>query len=299
MIHHEVFYKFKCWEGEIEAGFRPNFLGVMTRESFLLEPQPSERRFVATQYPAVNEMYFEWIDVLEAVTAARGQFTMIELGAGWGRWLVNAAAALRYYSGLPCRLIGVEAEPTHFRWMRMHFRDNGLDPDRHQLIQAAVAGKDGKVWFLTGCPSKCYGQAIVRKPSWSQRLRELFATGRSEEDFHVKRVKAVSLNTLLQPLDQIDLVDLDVQGAEFVVLKAAAEQLEQKVKKVHIETHNHEIESGLRSLFRDLGWKNVYDYAISSEVHTQCGTVEFGGGLQTWINPRLLVVKPAQSALPG
>lgn len=47
-------------------------------------PSP-ERRFVTTTLPAFDEEYFEWIDLLEAVTEATGEFTMIELGAGWGR----------------------------------------------------------------------------------------------------------------------------------------------------------------------------------------------------------------------
>jgi hypothetical protein len=35
-------------------------------------------------------------------------------------------------------IIAVEAEPTHFEWMTMHFRDNGLDPASHTLVHAAV-----------------------------------------------------------------------------------------------------------------------------------------------------------------
>ena len=40
-------------------------------------------------YPDFCEEYFEWIDVLESVLAADQQFVMIELGAGYGRWLVQ------------------------------------------------------------------------------------------------------------------------------------------------------------------------------------------------------------------
>ena len=52
-------------------------------------------------YPSFNEEYFEWVDVLEAVVARAGMFTMLELGAGWGRWLANAAAAELDSAGCP------------------------------------------------------------------------------------------------------------------------------------------------------------------------------------------------------
>ena len=51
---------------------------------------------------------------------------MVELGAGYGRWIVNAAAAVRAYRDLPSSLTAVEAEPTHFRWLELHCSDNGV-----------------------------------------------------------------------------------------------------------------------------------------------------------------------------
>ncbi|MFZ1993011.1 MAG: hypothetical protein WAU75_02800, partial [Solirubrobacteraceae bacterium] len=65
----------------------------------------------------------EWQAVLDALEDASGRLTMIELGAGFGRFTVNAAAALRRYRPeLKHRFIAVEAEPTHYKWMRQHTR---------------------------------------------------------------------------------------------------------------------------------------------------------------------------------
>jgi hypothetical protein len=76
----------------------------------------------------LHEEIFEWIALAESVRAAREKFTMVELGAGYGRWLVaGAMLARRLRPGLPVKLIGVEAEQVHFAWMRRHFIDNGLD----------------------------------------------------------------------------------------------------------------------------------------------------------------------------
>ena len=51
----------------------------------------------------------ETIAMLTAVQEGTGLFTVAELGAGWGPWLVAGAAAARQ-RGRPSRLIGVEGD---------------------------------------------------------------------------------------------------------------------------------------------------------------------------------------------
>lgn len=288
--HHNVFYNFQCWSGNVPANVRVNFLGVTTRDEFLLNPERADARYVVTQYPTPGQMYFEWIDLLESVVAAKNHFTMIELGAGFGRWLVNSYFALQEYSQLPCTLIGVEAEPTHYNWMELHFKDNGIDPADHQLINAAVSEQDGIVWFLTGSPNQCYGQQIVSAPRLKQRLRYLMRKINKHQTLRPQKIKSVELNSLLESLTTVDFLDLDIQGAEFVVLNAAVEQLDKKVRKVHTETHNRKVEKNLRNMFGSLGWKSIYDFAFDSKAQTEWGEVSFqGGGLQTWLNPKLIL----------
>jgi FkbM family methyltransferase len=271
--HHRVFREFPCWQGRVPQGFIVNFLGVMTRVSYFepyseIESEYPPDRHVETQHPEFDEEYFEWIDLLEAVTAAQGRFTMLELGAGFGRWTVNAAAALKQSSGLPYSMVAVEAEPTHFQWMVQHLSDNSMDLSNSQLIQAVVAPVDGKVGFdITspkgGGPSQWYGQCI----------------GGSD------LVDTVSLDTLLQSFQTVDLIDLDVQGAESAVLNAAAEQLDQKVKRVHIGTHGPGVETALHSLFNRLGWECIRSYPAASSATTEWGEISFRDGVQSWMNP--------------
>jgi hypothetical protein len=47
-------------------------------------------------------------------------------GCGFGYWLANAAAALKQFGNLPYTFIGVEGEPTHFRWMKENLIENRL-----------------------------------------------------------------------------------------------------------------------------------------------------------------------------
>jgi len=78
-----------------------------------MDAQCPGQKLVAAVLPAFDERYAERVDLLETTLAARNQFAMIELGAGYGRRLVSAATGLRYINGPPYKLIGVEAEPTH------------------------------------------------------------------------------------------------------------------------------------------------------------------------------------------
>ena len=298
MTHHPVFDRFQPWSGEIDSGWNVNFLGVRARDEFtagMTGAVSSESRWVETDYPPFDEEYFEWIDVLEAVVVASGMFTMIELGAGYGRWLMNAAAAARE-CGLAFYLIGVEAEPSHYQWMQQHFRDNSVDPQSLTLIEAAVAGEKGRVRFHVGDPSAWYGQAIDPNQPRPDRRRSLlrwsrprvFLGGRAlREERTIVDVRAVTLSSILADVQNVDLIDLDVQGVEADVLESAEDALSAKVKRVHVGTHSAENERRLRTLFGRLGWEKLNDYECGTEADTPWGRITFQDGVQTWRNPSL------------
>src|SRR5262245_38334436 len=271
---HPVFAAFPPWGGPVDMSrYAPNFLGVRTRRMFTLNmpraavaKPPKQEQFFQTQWPPLSEEYFEWIDLLEAVSQAQQTFTIIELGAGYGRWLVNAAAALRQRGHHDFQLIGVEAEPTHFEWMKVHFAENGLDPEQHWLIKAAISTDRKGAWFTVGRPDAWYGQSVVRSRKGSRETQ---------------RVKSITLGHILARCDCVDFLDLDIQGLEYDVLAAAKESLHRKVKRVHIGTHSQEIEQNLRKLFTDLGWTNLADFGLRTTVETPFGQVSFRDGIQS------------------
>ncbi|PYX60033.1 MAG: hypothetical protein DMG76_03785 [Acidobacteria bacterium] len=131
--HHKVFLDFRHWTGLVPAGFEADFLGSRYRTSFfMLWPPRLHDRHIAPEYPPFDDEYFEWIDLLEAVAGATNRFTMLELGAGFGRWTARAAAAAQQRN-LEYTLVAVEAEPTHFDWMLQNLQDNGLKLDDCRL----------------------------------------------------------------------------------------------------------------------------------------------------------------------
>lgn len=266
--HHHVFEMLKAGSGPI-----PNWLGVVTRREYFAE----NLRFVALTPPApVDSEYFEWIDLVESVVQAGPEYVMIELGAGYGRWTVNAAAGVRAYGRSTYQLVAVEAEPTHFEWLRRHCRDNGIRRrsrfGRVQLIEAAVT-RDGKpVDFATGEPAAWYGQAIA-DGTWSPK--------------QVQRVPGVRLSDLVVRLSHVDLIHLDIQGAELSVIEEAVEVLDERTYRLHIGTHSAAMEDGIRELLVGHRWECLRDYPANATTETPWGLMSFQDGVQSWINPRL------------
>jgi FkbM family methyltransferase len=283
------------------AGVVVDFLGSKTRLSYEAGfPGQSERgqsaQVVTPLYPFFDEEYFEWIDILETAAAAKDRYVMIELGAGYGRWAVRAALAAARKPSCTFQCVAVEAEPVHFRWMLDHFRDNGLNPDDHDIIWAAVGAQSGFVPFWIGEPDGWYGQAIASNapeplPSarMRRRLKARSVLGRPPITPPTEKsllwVPCVTLAELLAPYPKVDLIDLDVQGSEFDVLAPAIELLNERVHRIHIGTHAAEIEESLRELFSAAGWTKVNDYPCQSRVPTPYGDITFGDGVQTWLNP--------------
>jgi FkbM family methyltransferase len=307
MQHHEVFSRFRRYSGKVPAGYQVDFLGTLISDKFNpglrgVSPYPDGTTVQEVRYPLPDEEYFEWIDLLESVVAASGSYTMIELGAGFGRWAVRAAyAAQRYNPKLRCRVIAVEAEPTVYGWMREHFLNNGIKPSRHTLLHAAVTDEPGEVDFCIGGPrgseydlppNAWYGQFLTKGSTAFGECRPDgkycgFQVMLHTSGWRSIRVPGVSLESLLQKLRRVDLIDLDIEGQELASLTSGAAQLDAKVKRLHIGTHGKEIEAGLRQLLSAHGWRCQADYPLVSTSETPWGPVSFNNGAQSWINPKL------------
>src|SRR5690242_19455560 len=67
----------------------------------------------------------------------------MELGAGFGPWIIAGALAAKQRGIENIRLYAVEGDPQHFQFLRQHFLDNGFEPGEHTLLQAAVGVNRG------------------------------------------------------------------------------------------------------------------------------------------------------------
>ena len=253
--------------------FIPHPSGSLVRRDFDDPPDMRERA------PLSGETLIEFHAIADAIeTAPMDSFKMIELGAGYGRWLVAAAKMAQRVRGLPTNLVGVEAERGHFQMMAQHFTDNGVDPTEHLLVEAAIGASDGTAYFTQGHSHDWWGQAVLPSPDYG------FGHFPSAT---VEIVKQVCLATLLADVGYVDLIDLDIQGAESKVVASSRELLSAKVRRLHIGTHSAAIDGALQDTLSECGWVCIASYPFNSHTATPLGIIDFQDGAQTWTNPRV------------
>jgi len=273
---HSSFCRYPSWSGMVPKKFRATFAGSLIRRSFIGDP-PAKQDEEWGGIPEVGEEYFEWIDLLESVNLASERFVMVELGAGFGRWLVSAAKLVQRFRQIPFRLIAIEAESVHFQMLRQHLADNGIAATDHVLVEAAVSGRSGPIYFPQGHSEEWWGQAIVDRPD--SPIGDWDAA-------KAQQMQSVTLPDVIRDEEIVDLIDMDIQGGEAEVIENSADVLSAKVKRVHIGTHGSDLECRIFDVFSREGWHCYQCFPCESTVQTQFGRVDFQDGIQSWINSR-------------
>jgi FkbM family methyltransferase len=291
---HAVFDLYTPYRGPADPAFHRDFIGAHTLAGYGDWITPTAVDDYEHGPPPIDEEYFEWIDVLQAVSEAGPVFTMLELGAGYGRWSARAALAARQ-KGKAVRLGAAEAEPKHLARLEEHLRHNGVAPGDLRLFPQAVGGGFGEAAFTIGgqaggLDDNWYGQAVMPLD-----LRGLAPVGEyhgapvyEHRGWRAILVPVIPLSEVLKPYDVIDIVDFDLQGAEGDAIAEAIKPLTRKARRLHIGTHSEQIEAQLRDLLPRHGWVCLRDYSLHKTHDTPFGRCEFVDGVQSWVNPPLL-----------
>jgi len=300
------------WSGDVPEGFVVDSLGILTDGTFLWNRTgPFGGHHESTSRPSVatwGEGYFELASWLMAARDARDRFVAVSLGAAFGAQLVFAWKALQALNPLPCRLIAVEPVPENCSWIRRHMAVNGIDPDEHCIIQAAVGYDNEPALFPVGAPgsgrtgstdtNSAHGRetyaSLLRGHAYSQHVLENIllynSTGLAYDlgagfESEMKFVSAVTIRDVLMPLEGVDLLEVDIQGSEAGVIPPFIDVLNRKVRRAHIGTHGREPHDLLRALFVDAGWEIVFDYAPDTQHMTEGGPLDLHDGILSVRNP--------------
>jgi hypothetical protein len=301
------------WTGEVPPGYAIDFLGILTDGKFLWNAvAPFHGGHVSTERPTVanyGEGWFEIADWLASARDARGRYVAISLGASYGYQLVGAWKALQALNPLPSLLVAVEPVPENCTWIESHMATNGINPDEHWIIQAAVAGDNEPVLFPVGAPGSGRNSCIevnaapfrrtavdlLRRDGAGERVLENIllhnSTGIVRDlgaglSGEIKFISAVTLRDVLTPLDRVDLLEVDIQRSEAEIFPPAMELVNRKVRRVHVGTHGGDVHDLLRALFAEAGWDIVFDYGPGKHM-TPRGPLELGDGILTAQNPAL------------
>jgi hypothetical protein len=315
----DAFTGIEPWRGYVPEGFLVDFLGTLTdakfRTAFGVDPETVGGAEQETRRPSLSadgEGWFEFYNWIAAARQARGQFRMVTLGACYGAQAVGAYRALMQLNPMPCKLVVVEPDPGNLAWIRKHFTDNGLDPDDHWIVEAAVSDRGTPVLFPIGAVGlgqadctwtnhlserKYWAQMVIRNQLSDEVVDQLIVGNRTGIKVplvpegpplaELQYVSAVTLADILAPFDYVDYLEADLQHSEVIVFPPAMRQLDRKVRRVHIGTHSAKGHRELRNMFERTGWDIVFSFGPLQTHQTSLGAFHANDGVLTAVNPRL------------
>jgi FkbM family methyltransferase len=228
-------------------------------------------------YPALSEWTVDWIASLVAAKIADQNFTVIELGAGYGQWMVSSILAYRSVNSTGRATgLAVEADPTHFGWLQTNVIDNlGDDPLVDAILIHGAAGLDGSVTFpVLVDPSKDYGASYSLTESYTDTVE----------------VECYSLARLVEKLPEqnMDMLHIDIQGAEEDLIQHPKfVELLGKTSVVLFGTHRTDkLHDEVKDKLLSAGFDVKVNWPRNGLVHTAFGDVKTNDGALLAVNPK-------------
>jgi hypothetical protein len=276
------------------VGFVTDFHGSRARTSLLWDGVRHLDGMVLPR-PVPGDYHaeaIEWIGLLKSVLAARGRFIAMELGAGMGPWLVAGAVAARLRGIADIHLCGIEGDPGRFALMQQHFRDNGIDPEQHSLLQVGVGVVAGTAkWPLLRDYRNAAGARPIRQTAEGDiRLDDRdvgYVKGMSDE---LIEIEIIGIRDLLMEQSFWDFVNMDVQGTEVELCSSCLDLMSERVRYLVVATHSRKLDGDLLEAMLTGGWilenEKPCHFVFNPLVHT-LETMTTIDGTQVWRNPKL------------
>ena len=229
-------------------------------------------------YPTPSEWTVDWIACLLAAKLAGDRFTVIELGAGYGQWMVTAIMAYKaLYPDRPAHGMALEADATHYLWLEQHVARNiaGYRDVTTDLLHAA-AGFDGVASFpVLAEPDRDYGAAY--QPN--------------QKGANMQEVPCLSMDSINRRFveQNIDILHVDIQGAEKdLIVSPGFDALIRNTSFVLFGTHRSDtLHDCVKNALEAAGMKVLIEWPRNSLVKTAFGDIHTNDGAILSINKDL------------
>ncbi len=156
-----------------------------------------------------------------------------------GNIAVDVGANIGYYSILLSRrfqrIYAIEPHPKTAECLYSNLIRNHLQ-DRHKIERVAVSDYEGEAELFL---------------SWHSSVHSLFP---KQMDRGSVKVRVTTLDSLLDEFTRIDLIKIDVEGAEWEVLRGS-ERIMSKVRNWMIEVHKEHQKRQFEGKFQEYGYK--------------------------------------------
>lgn len=265
--------------GHEEVDLLINYAGCIKEFDKIFNYSPHFDLFNNPIVETPDEDYLEWISIYNSIIESNDEFTMFELGAGYGRWCINAYYALQYLNKSKSTFVAVEVEESHFKFLKEYFEAHGLFKNpNNKVIKAAVDGKERGVFFHMGDANSWYGQYIDDRKVTIINYLTFLVNRLIKRKRSLNYVKTVTLVSLLKNYSLVDLVDMDIQSSELPVCLNSISDLQKNVKRLHISTHSQFIHNSLVELFTSNSWKIEFNYRPFSIAKSPYGDLNLNDG---------------------
>lgn len=264
-----------------EAGVLKNFMGVKVPAKVYppilnklvghVEPLPDPGNWHAD--------IAEWGAALLSVVRAKDTYRIVELGCGWGCWLVNMGHAART-RGLAVDLIGIEGDKNHLVNAAEVLAMNGFSEADYSLHHGVAAPKPGKAIFPNPeAGTAAWGGAAIFYPD-RKTLKK------AEDDPAVQVLDCKTLEEVAGG-KPIDLLHIDIQGAEADYVPGNMASIAKLVRRMLIGTHSRVIEGKLMEHMLAAGWVLEMERPAIAPPHAGKPVTRIDG-VQLWSNPKLV-----------
>jgi FkbM family methyltransferase len=279
-----IFAQFVNSRAKPEPGFLVDFLGSRIRAtSVWKEARTLDGQLLGIPLPAdFHAEAVEWIGLLKAVRSATDQYVAMELGAGFGPWIIAGALAAKQRGIENIRLYAVEGDPQHFQFLRQHFLDNGFEPGEHTLLQAAVGVNRGTAeWPIVEDSSA--------SESWGCRPLQTGVDYMGRRFQKTTHVNTIPMRDLVMREPYWDLIHIDVQGGEVEICRSCIDELNSRVRSIIAATHSRKLDGDFLELMCRAGWFLEHEKPSKFAFVPNPTTLEAMtrlDGTQVWRNPR-------------
>lgn len=221
----------------------------------------------------------EWAAAIRSVDLARDTFTMIELGCGWGCWMVNTGF-LAKRRGLKIEVIGVEGDPKHVDFSHEVMRLNGIKSSEYSVVRGIAAARPGVALF----PKR-----VGNEERWG--FSPIFEATKEQQAAAVASgshdcVEVLSLPEIIGDRPFVDLIHIDIQGGEGDLINDSIDVLTQKIGYALIGTHSRVLEGRIIEKMLDAGWELEIERPAIFYLAGGKPQIKIDG-VQGWRNPKL------------
>lgn len=277
---HSVMHKY--WDKNATASntHLTNFLGVKIAPHFLPAILCGREGTVETIPIPANwhADIAEWAAALRSVELSKDRFRIIELGCGWGCWLLNTGCAARAV-GKSVELIGVEGDLDHLNFALTAMEDNGFSDTQYKIIHGIAAANRGKALFpIVENAGDVWSSSPIFDAS-AEQVNEAI----NRKSHHILDTYSISEIAENKP---VDLLHIDIQGGEADFIDGCLKDINSLVRYMVIGTHSRQIEGRIMHTLLENGWHLEIERPAIFSIVNGSPRIQVDG-VQGWHNPKI------------